>query len=192
MNDVAIILASGASRRMGTPKALFRWRGETLLERALRITLEAELSTFIVLGAHREEILAQSNLQGATLIENPHWELGMGHSIATAVTAIPEGWSRLLLLNVDQPLIEVAHLRRLVDGCKDSIDATVTRYESGLTGTPACFSSRLHEDLQNLNGDKGARQILRSGSLTLAEIPGSGRDLDTPEDWAAFLKEYGP
>lgn len=195
MTDFGLILAAGASRRMGTPKALLVWRKESLLARAIRVVRATGLVPVVVAGAEKQAIKAHCeglDLQDLQIVENHRWEEGMGTSIAAGVQALPKGWRQVLILNVDQPLIEAEHLRRLSLACVRSAGLVATEYTSGLLGTPACFSSGYGEHLVQLKGDKGARDLIRSKDAEVVGLHGSNLDLDTPEDWQSFLKEYGP
>ncbi|MFW6057757.1 MAG: nucleotidyltransferase family protein, partial [Persicimonas sp.] len=76
MIDTAIILAAGESSRMGRPKALLEWRGQTLLARLLDITRQAGLAPLVVLGAHAERLRA--HVGDAEVVFNEAWREGMG------------------------------------------------------------------------------------------------------------------
>src|SRR4051794_5306915 len=118
MSVAAIILAAGGSRRLGQPKQLLVYRGETLLNRAIRIASEAGASPVLaVLGGGFESI--RSSIQSSTAfpVHNHRWRKGMGSSIAAGMRALgvcaPDA-DGVLLMSCDQPRLTVEHLRALI------------------------------------------------------------------------------
>jgi len=185
MTTAAVILAAGASTRLGEPKQLAVLGGETLLERAVRVARQAGCSpVVVVLGAEAERIRAGCKLGDAVVIVNEQWQEGMATSIATGLGAVSSGLravragditvSGVVLMTCDQPTVTAEHLRRLTE----TGEVTASAY-AGRRGVPAYFPSSSFAALQALTGDAGARELLRSaGALELA---GGELDIDTPE-----------
>ena len=116
----AIVLAAGASRRMGEPKQLLRWQGEPLVTRAARSALQSGASEAIVIsGAVREQVEAAleplRREAGGRLrvVFNAAWQEGQAGSVRAAVEALPAACEAALFLPVDQPRLPAALLRRL-------------------------------------------------------------------------------
>ena len=115
----AVILAAGASQRLGEPKQLVRLdgsnSGETLLERSIRIAREAGFAPIIVVvGANYPAILAQSSLGDAVPVINDEWPEGMASSIRLGVRTcrlIAGDAEGLVLVACDQPAVTTQHLR---------------------------------------------------------------------------------
>ncbi len=186
----AIVLAAGASRRLGRPKQLVEFRGETLLERAVRIAAESGAAPVIaVLGAHAEEIRASVPLPIATVVINGEWQSGMASSIRAGLRILEPDAPGVLLLACDQPRLGVSHLRSLLasfeTGNSAAIVASVYR---GTRGVPAVFPRSAFARLNALDGDKGARSILLDPHCELVEVKleGGEIDIDSPAD-LAFL-----
>ena len=104
-----IILAAGASRRMGQPKQLMLWKGETLISRIVRVALEVKCGpVVVVLGAHSEEIEKEIANASVSIAINDSWELGMGTSLNRGLHEVekiaPEA-SAIVLLVADQPYV---------------------------------------------------------------------------------------
>lgn len=176
MTPAAIVLAAGASQRLGQPKQLVRLGKETLLERAVRLCEEADCSPiFVVLGASADLIASQSLLPNATVIVNHRWAEGMASSIAAGVRALGESAEGCLIVTCDMPAITAKHLRRL----SSSGQLTASSY-SGKRGVPAFFPASSFADLLELRGDAGARDLLRLAPTV--DLPGGECDVDTPED----------
>ena len=183
----AIVLAAGASTRMGQPKQLLAYDGKTLVENAISEALEAGFEpVIVVLGAESEQVRA--NIKGLPVIavENSEWESGMGSSVSAGMKALPECDGVAILL-VDQPLVTAAHLLQMRGSfCGDVVAA---RYNERLA-VPAIFPKRLFGALAELRGHEGARSLLRSPDeqVVAFDLPEAAMDVDTPGDWVALTK----
>jgi molybdenum cofactor cytidylyltransferase len=175
----AVVLAGGASRRLGEPKQLVKLGEETLLERTVRVAYDARLApVVVVLGCQSEQILAASNLGNASTVVNNQWEEGMASSIRLGVgvarTLAPE-LEGLIILACDQPAVTSQHLRSILSGTT----VTASGY-GGRSGVPAYFPAASLEELMNLLGDAGARELLRTASTI--ELSHGDLDVDTQDD----------
>ena len=184
----AVVLAAGASTRLGEPKQLVMIGGETLLERALRTASEAGCKpVVVVLGAAHVEILARSRLAGAVVVINEEWKEGMASSIRLGVRtlgSVAKDAEGVLLLACDQPAVTPQHLNRLM--IKQEVRAS--RY-ANRNGVPAYFPSKYFNELMELKGDSGARALLVQApyeGLANGEL-----DIDTAEDFAQVRTLFG-
>ncbi len=193
MSVAAIIVAAGASSRLGQPKQLVLVDGEPLLQRAVRCAREAgAMPVFVVLGSSRERIEKALELCDATIIANADWEEGLASSIRAGVKAADAGAvgaAGVLLMTCDQPRTTVEHLCMMIekfDG--ESNPLLIASTYAGIRGTPAIFPRTMFADLMGLRGDKGARGLLAKTSLPVMEIPleGGEVDIDWPEDLASL------
>ncbi len=187
----AILLAAGASRRLGQPKQLLRIHGETLIARNVRIAREAGATpVFVVLGAEPEAIRAAIEDPGVILIENSAWSKGLSTSVRAGVEAVEEQAAPadgVLLMNCDQPRLDSLHLAALVAAFEArGGDVIVASSYAGTNGVPALFPRRLYDDLKSLAGDRGARVLFTRHANALIAIPFEGGevDIDTPDDLA--------
>lgn len=173
----AIILAAGASRRLGEPKQLVRLEQETLLERTIRVAVQAGCSPIlVVLGASSARILAESLLTPAQIVLNPAWPEGMASSIRAGIAALPPTIRAALLLTCDQPAVTTEHLRRLASQAPGQ---PVASSYADRRGVPAYFPAETFAELLQLSGDQGARRLLASARAL--HLPGGEVDVDTPE-----------
>jgi molybdenum cofactor cytidylyltransferase len=171
----AIVLAAGASTRLGRPKQMIIYRDETLLDRAVRISQAAgALRTIVVLGAFASEIRKACRLEGCTLVENLNWMNGMGTTIRRGIESLPEVQGTLIL-TCDMPAVTAAHLQLLAA----TGNLTASLYD-GKRGVPAYFPRRMFELLSKLEDNRGAGQLLASADA-IALFQGE-LDVDTPED----------
>jgi molybdenum cofactor cytidylyltransferase len=181
--DIALILAAGAAERFGRPKQLARFEGDTLVVRAVRCAEEAGLEPIVVLGAHRE-VVEDALHDRVRRVEHHGWREGMGSSIAAGTYGALAGErtpGAVLVMTCDQPLVEPIDLRALLEAChRPGVEAAAALYE-GVRGVPACFGPPCFDELCELGGDRGARDILRGERYRIAEveIPAAARDIDT-------------
>jgi molybdenum cofactor cytidylyltransferase len=180
----ALILAAGTSARLGFPKQLVRFWGETLLERSIRIAKEAACApVVVVLGAYEDQIRKQCRLQDVLVISNPDWARGMGTSLSRGVREF-ENVPGILVMTCDMPAVTPDHLRMLAA----SGAVTASSY-SGRTGVPAYFPTDLFPSLLTVTGDGGAKDLLRSAHRI--DLHDGEFDVDTTEDLAQAQTLFG-
>lgn len=183
----AIVLAAGASRRLGQPKQLVTLAGEALLRRAVRLALEAGCGPVIpVLPRDAERFLAVLEGLAITPCLNPRADEGMGSSLRAGAEALPTGVEGALVLTVDQVAVDADLLRRLVAAWRqEPLRAAACAYE-GRVGIPALFPASLFPGLRACQGDRGAKDLL--GGALQVPFPRGGEDLDTPADLARLTR----
>ncbi len=192
----AIILAAGASRRLGQAKQLLRVDGEGLLGRTIRIVGEAGAEpVLVVLGAHAAKVAGQLDLAKEAyvhLVENIAWESGIASSIHAGMRALlehlPEA-DAVMLLVCDQPRLTSEHLKMLMAAHESgNRRAIVASFYRGIAGVPAVFPRSQFSRLMELKGDVGARALLRNPDCAMVTVAFNGgeMDVDTPEDLIAL------
>lgn len=179
-DHVAVLLAAGASARLGTPKQLLTRNGETLVRRAARLlhsTAPREL--VVVVGAHRE--LVEDALASAPvrIVSNDEWQEGIASSLRCAAAAIDA--PRVLIALCDQPALTAEHLHALL-----ACGACAATSYDGRPGVPAVVDAALWTQAASLHGDRGfgALLALRNDVVRVA-APELQVDIDTPEQLAA-------
>ncbi len=186
----AVVLAAGASTRLGEPKQLVMLGGETLLERAVRVAHEAGCApVVVVLGAAAELVAARCDLGSAVVVVNEAWEEGMASSIQTGLRAVRVGVGGVggadgvVLMTCDQPAVTAEHLLALMAAGQVTASAYACRW-----GVPAFFPGAAFPALAALRGDAGARELLR-GAATV-ELIGGELDVDTATDLAEATRLF--
>lgn len=182
-----LLLAAGAGRRMGRPKALVELDGEALVTRATRALTDAGLGpVVVVLGAGAEQAAPLVG-EGAQVVVAEGWDEGMGASLRAGLAALrpSAGVDAVLVSLVDTPGIGAAALRRVAGAAAGP--GTVAR--GAFDGRPShpVLLGRAHWDAVEAvaTGDEGARSFLRGrAGVDLIEVSDVARagDLDTPDD----------
>ena len=189
-----VLLAAGASSRMGTPKQLLKLHGISLIRRAAEHALDSGSEPIVVvLGANAELIASELNGLAIQIAVNSDWNLGMSSSIRCglkAVLAIDSSIQSVILFLGDQPNVTGASLRKLSAAHRQSDSGLVAASYSGRIGTPALFSCAYFDELLQLEGQAGAKSLLErhASHLVAIDFPEAACDLDTPEDVADFAK----
>ena len=180
----ALVLAAGASARLGQPKQLVAFEGEPLVTRAVRRAREAGAETvFVVVGAGYQVITdALSTLEPpARILLNRRWQEGMSTSIALGAHAAErEGAHDLLVLACDQVHVTAEHLLALRAASRR--EHVVASSYAGRRGVPALFPEFAFHALQQLTGDRGARDLLAHEDVLAIPLEGGEFDIDTPHD----------
>jgi molybdenum cofactor cytidylyltransferase len=185
----AIVLAAGASSRLGRPKQLVVWREETLVHRAARLALEAGLGPVrVVTGARADEVARAVADLPVTCVHNPRAAEGLAGSIHRGLEGV-EG--AVLLLTCDQPLLTPEHLRALAERWRATGAGLVASDYDGVAGVPALFSASLLPPLRALQGDQGARALFRGRAVETVPFVGGGLDVDTEDDVRALERRGG-
>ena len=183
----AVILAAGASTRLGQPKQLVCIGGEPLLVRTVRLAREAGCEPVVVVIGFEAQRMREA-LAGipAVIVENPGWQSGMGSSLRFGVAALAQvvpGSSAVLLLVCDQIALSAGFLNELRRVHELSEKPITAAHYAGRAGVPAIFTARFFPELLKVEGDRGARAILErhAAEVALVEFEDGVIDLDTPE-----------
>ncbi len=194
MRVSCLILAAGEASRMGSAKQLLPFGEKTLLQWVIETALQVDFEEIrLVLGAHRQKIMPSLKNYPVAFTHNPHWEEGMGTSIAMGMKEILPGSEAVLIMLGDQPFVGPDHLQALISHHKRSRKSIVASYYREKAGVPALFTREKFDQLKQLKGKEGAGRMIRESqqevySLALAE---AAIDIDTPKDyqkWKNSLK----
>jgi CTP:molybdopterin cytidylyltransferase MocA len=190
MRIACVLLAAGGSSRLGRPKQLVRRRLRPLLLHALaaaRGSQFADEDIVVVLGAEapRLRALLRRHAPRVRVAANALWATGLASSLRAGLAAAPRGAAAALVLLVDQPNVDAAALRRLVAAWRRRPSVPAAAHYSGLAGVPAILPRRAWREVRTLDGDAGARALLRNAdAITLVAMPEAALDVDTPADLA--------
>lgn len=191
---MALVLAAGASKRLGRSKARALWSAggdapETLVHRAARVaaaTAGVDDVWVIVPAADASLALLVADLPVGTQT-NPAPTEGMASSIRIGIAEAARCGARgALVTTIDQPMIDSVDLSRLVRAVDEGAAMAAAGY-ADVVGIPAAFGASVFPALLALSGDRGARHLLRGAgeSLVVVAMPGAAIDLDEEKDFAA-------
>jgi molybdenum cofactor cytidylyltransferase len=184
----AVVLAAGASSRMGSPKALLPWRGVSLLRHAVRTALASTCDeVFAVFGNDPGPLRHELRDLKVHIAETQQWREGMSASLRAGVEAVQiqsPGCAALLVLLVDQPHVTSELIDQLIATHRETGLKMAACAYSDTLGPPALFERSLFPELLALEGDRGAKALLLCDPNTVAAVPfpEGARDLDTPAD----------
>ena len=187
----AVVLAAGASSRMGRPKALVPIRG---VPAVARVSIAARQGgcdpVLVVTGADGEAVARAARPAGATIVENPAWARGRSTSVKAALPHLPAGVAGLLLFPVDHPLVAAPVVRALLAAFAGRPDAeVVVPVHGGRRGHPALFAAKVLPEIAALGDDEPLRAVLHRAGRVVVEVAAPDdsvlRNLDRPEDLPA-------
>jgi len=187
-----LLLAAGGSQRLGRPKQLLEFEGETLVRRAARLLLGCTDEVVVVTGAHAQPVEGELRDLPVRAVRNEEWRSGMGGSIACGMRAISAASDGVLILLCDQWGVGPRDLRKLVAAWRANPRRGVSARWDGNIGSPAIFPPGMFDDLGRLHGESGAKALITARpGFGAVEIPGAMHDLDTLDDLRAMRDRQG-
>ena len=189
----AVVLAAGAGKRFGGGKLSALFRGEPLLFHAIRAARAAPVERVLVVAP---DDLPLGEWPGMPTVEQVRLTSGsLSQSLKAGLTATqtPKQMGAVLVFLGDMPLIPHDVAGRLIAALGDNY-AAVPCYGQTI-GHPVLLSARACADMAGLEGDRGARALLRSRADVVrvaVDSPGIVQDVDSPDDLAALEREVTP
>lgn len=193
MNSCGIvILAAGASTRLGKPKQLLQHHGKTLLDHSINEAISAKADAVVViLGKNADLFQNKINNQKINVVINKDWEEGMASSVRLGLGTllkIKPYIDAVIFMVCDQPHISSIILNELITTQQKTTKQIVTCNYGGAIGPPALFHKKYFRELAKLKGDVGARNIIQQNMNDVATVlfPEGKIDIDTKEDFDAL------
>jgi molybdenum cofactor cytidylyltransferase len=181
----AVLLAAGASTRMGTPKLLLSLGGEPIVRRTARHLCDGGYDEVLVVsGGEQSRIIEALDGLPVRHAHNPEFATGMGSSFRTAVEHLPKGSEAAMFALADQPFVTAADYRALLDAWRLQKPLIVGSRFGDVTAPPHLFARALYPELAELQ--HGARGVLirHASAMVVLHFPGDRLlDIDTPEDY---------
>lgn len=182
----AVVLAAGRSGRMGgLNKLLAPIEGRAMLLHVLDAVQASRAGpAVVVLGHERERLARLLRRRNLVLVDNPDHARGLSSSLACGLAALPAACDGVLVCLGDMPWIKAAHLDRLIDAFEGGCTICVPTY-NGRRGNPVLWARRFFAEMGALQGDRGAKTLMREYAACVCEIamPDAGvvTDVDSPE-----------
>jgi len=186
-----LLLAAGASRRMGRPKQLLPVAGRPLLRHVTERLLAAPVSpVVVVLGAQAADIAPCLEGLPVQVAINENWNEGMGSSVRAGLQALaPAAVDAVIIALADQPDCSAGQLTALIAAQRKTGRPIVASANGDTRSPPVLFTAPWFPQLLELQGDTGARQLLQENRESVAVVPlDKATDLDTPADYDRYLR----
>ena len=184
-----VLLAAGASTRLGKPKQLLIYNGKSLLKQAIDLALGSKANpVVIVLGAHAEQLIKEATQPGVHVIKNERWKEGMASSLNAGlneVLRISPGINNVLFMVCDQPFVTKELLQTMLKEYELTRQPMIACEYDDSIGTPALFNKTVFALLFELEGEEGAKKLLKAYPELVATVdfPDGNVDIDTVSDY---------
>lgn len=188
-----VILAAGASSRMGATKQQLPFRGQTILESVVDSALASSLYQVVVVLGHQADVL-EPLLAGRQVVlsYNPHYLQGQSSSLKAGLKTLPAEADGVLFLLGDQPLVTAELIDLILVAYQTSRSPIVLPVFKGRRGNPVLFSRETFGRLASLEADCGARPLFEEYAERIHKLPVSDPailfDIDTEEDYQRLLR----
>jgi len=187
-----VILAAGASTRLGKPKQLLQYHGKTLLNHAVNEAINAKADAVVViLGKNADLFKNEIDNEKVRVAINKNWEEGMASSVRLGLDTllkIKPYMDAVIFMVCDQPYISSLILNELITAQQKTTKQIVTCNYGETIGPPALFHKKYFRELAKLKGDVGARNIIQQNmnDVTTILFPEGKIDIDSEEDYEAL------
>lgn len=185
-----LILAAGASRRLGRPKQQLVFHEHTLLDRMMLTATSLKAGPVVVVLSNDADTAIPD---GVIPVMNHQWEEGMASSIRCGIERLQRDFPSIetvIIAVCDQPYVSVDLLEALIQMHEQTKHPMIACAYADTIGTPVLFHQSLFHELLQLKGDKGARQLLNKNQhrVGLVNFPLGNIDIDTEEDYVRLIK----
>lgn len=180
----AVVLAAGASTRFGGLKQIADFNGQPLIEHVQTVLLSSSIEEVaVVLGCAHEQ-LAQHILPEVRMLFNEQWNEGIASSVRTAAGfAIESGASHLFIFVCDQPFISSCLVDKILALSKFETEKVIASRYGDTVGVPALFPQSYFRKLLALEGDTGAKFVIKNAAgLEIVDFPEGANDVDFRSD----------
>jgi molybdenum cofactor cytidylyltransferase len=190
---IGIILAAGASDRMGRPKALLEVGGETFMQRIAGMLHAA--------GCHRVLVVVNADADWASqaaasldveVVANPVAQSEQVDSLRLALLRAGDDVAAALVLPVDLPLMSPDTVRAVVDAYRARPAPLVLPFHNGVAGHPVLLDRALFAEILDGRLEEGIRSLIMDRAKDILEVkvydPGILVDIDTPDDYWRYIQ----
>lgn len=185
-----LVLAAGASRRLGRPKALLPMGKGIMLDCAIEQARQLGTRVTVVTGAGYPLIRYRCRRPVSVWHYASEWEEGMAASLRSGIRSLGPQAKGVFVVLLDQPLIENKDLAHLAAMARQLPGVPVASDIHGKPAAPAYIPRHLWPEIMLLEGDRGAASVLARYCAVTLPINGVSSDVDTREDWQRISRSY--
>ncbi|HVX27627.1 MAG TPA: nucleotidyltransferase family protein [Parafilimonas sp.] len=192
-NTGIIILASGSSSRFGSIKQLLHFNNKTLLQHVIDEAVDSGAEPVIVItGSNADEISKDIEHGNIEIIYNEKWKQGMASGIFAGIKkaiTLNNDIAKIIIAVCDQPFVSSSIFKELYEQQEKTVKHIVASSYADTIGTPALFTQKYFDALMSLQGEEGAKKILKANAEDVATIdfPQGAIDIDTQKDYDNLL-----
>lgn len=192
-----LILAAGASSRLGQPKQLLPYKGTTLLGWVVKQieSCKALDEVIVVLGKNADDVRNQVEFTTSKVVMNPGTEQGCSASYRKGISAFDRRTEALVVLLGDQPGVDPQIVEQVVSFWRNDGSKIVLANYQGRKGHPMVFSKDIFHLLVDLHGDKAVWKLVDQHPEWVHEVPIDRpypRDVNTLEDYQSIISDAEP
>jgi molybdenum cofactor cytidylyltransferase len=189
----AIILAAGASSRMGQPKLLLPFGDKCIIESVLEnVTASGIDKSLVILGADQNQIKKRIQNHSIDIILNPRFSQGMLSSVICGFESLPNSARAAVVVLGDQPSITSRTINTLLEQYQKTRKGIILPVYKGRRGHPILIDTKYKKIIKNLNPNIGLRELIHNHPQDILEVQIKHRsvvqDIDTPNDYNQELK----
>lgn len=192
-----VVLAAGRSRRMGAPKPLLSWRGETFLARAVGALREGgceRVMAVVGMGPAAAAVAVEAARCGARLVTNPAPRSEQIDSLRIALELLPDEAEAVVVIPVDVPGVCPDTVRALIGAFREHAAPIVLPSYRGVHGHPVLFAAAVWPELRTDPLPDGARTVIHARPERVRPVPVDDpavlHDVDTPADLGGLPDGY--
>ena len=191
----ALLLAAGSSARMGRNKLLLRIGGESVIRRAVRRALDADLEPLVVLG--HDAALVREELAGTPFraVLNPDWPLGKSASVRAGIAALQPDTAAAVIVLPDMPLVTAVMLAALARAYREGTARIVASRYGRVMAPPILYDRTLFGELSAMEGDGCGKRVVNQHRPEAAVLDWPAEalaDLDVPSDYERVHPAHDP
>ena len=189
MNVTAIILAAGASRRMGTQKLLLPFAGKTVIQHVIDRVIEGGVTDVVAVVGSDRAVAEAASRRNVRVAQNPDPDCGMLSSVRCGLLTVPDSCDAALVVLGDQPSISQALIARILEASRTSPGKILVPSFDGRRGHPLLVPIGYREEVFTRYDGEGLRGLLRTHAGDVLELRADASALSDMDDLADYRRE---
>jgi len=188
----AVLLASGASKRLGRPKQLLPWGNNFLINKIIEIIQNSNVDEIILVLGYEFSNMVEYIDKDVTIVNNNVWRLGKSTSIKKGLAAIQADANAVIFFTIDQPFLATSLINQLIDKANTTQASIISTHCNGINTVPMLFKRECFPQLNALEMEQGGKKIINCREYQVEYVNWEDKriliDIDTEEDYNKALK----